>query len=201
VETDNPSTRVAANVRDLRQQRRMTVRDLSARMGELGRPLLPSGVTKIEQGQRRVDVDELVALAVALGVNPSRLLLSGTASDVPVALTPARPVPEWAAWQWADGFQPLPSRSADEGYNSDADREDFQLHSRPAEFRRDEQHPLMRAVHSLRFSAWRVVAQATRTDPTTQLIESTLSFVRRNLQRVASELDVIEEEAASRGQR
>ncbi len=179
----------------------MTVRDLSARMTELGRPLLPSGVTKIEQGQRRVDADELVALAVALGVNPSRLLLPADAGDRDVALTPTRSVPGWAAWQWADAFAPLPTRSRDEGYNTDADREDFQLHARPAEFRRDEQHPLMRRVHALRFSAWRVVAHATRTPIEPAVLASTLDYARQNLQRVGFELDAIEEQAVDRGER
>jgi hypothetical protein len=179
----------------------MSVRDLSARMSELGRPLLPSGITKLEKGQRRVDVDELVTLAVALGVNPSRLLLPAEAGDQDVPLTPTLTVPGWAAWQWADGFAPLPTRSKAEGYNTEGDREDFLMHSRPAEFRRQEQHPLIRAVHSLRFSAWRVVAQATRADRDPKTLESTLSYARRDLQRVTWELDGIEEESGSRGER
>src|SRR4051794_25470240 len=142
METDSPSERLAANVRALRDARGMSVRDLSARLSELGRPLLPSGITKIEQGQRRVDVDDLVALAVALRVNPSRLLLPDTAGDAEVSLTPSVTVPAWAAWQWADAREPLPTRSEAEGYNTEAEAEDFQLYSRPADFRRQEQHAL-----------------------------------------------------------
>jgi hypothetical protein len=44
-------------------------------MAAAGRPILPSGLSKIEQGQRAVDVDDLVALAIALQVNPNALLL------------------------------------------------------------------------------------------------------------------------------
>ena len=55
----------------------MTVRDLSAKLEELGRPILPSGITKIEQGARRVDADDLIAIATALEVSPTRLLLHG----------------------------------------------------------------------------------------------------------------------------
>lgn len=65
--------RVAENLKRLRG--RVPVRELSARLEALGRPILPSGITKIEQGSRRVDVDDLVALAQALEVSPMRLLL------------------------------------------------------------------------------------------------------------------------------
>ena len=103
--------RVAANVKALREARGISVRGLAARMAELGRPLLPSGVGKIEQGQRRVDADELVALALALDVAPNRLLLpagAGTADGV--ELTPEVTIAtEDAAWRWACGeYQPFP---------------------------------------------------------------------------------------------
>src|SRR3712207_6224827 len=111
--TDSPGARVAANVRALRDARGMSVRELSTRMTELGHQVWPSAITKIEQGERRVDVDELVALAVALRVNPSRLLLSTTASDAEVGLTATVAVPSWAAWQWADGSSPLPTGSGE----------------------------------------------------------------------------------------
>lgn len=184
----------------------MTVRDLSARMTELGLPLLPSGITKVEQGQRRVDVDELVALAVALGVNPSRLLLPPDSLDDDVALTPTRSVPGWAAWQWADAFAPLPEHSEDDGYNTEEEIEDFQLHSRPAQVRREQRHPLMLAANNLYYSVRRVLHHATKTpDPTRERadlgLETTLNAARRNLQRVAGELDAVEEQAADDGQR
>src|SRR4051794_18703182 len=98
--------RVAENVKMLREYaRRLSVRDLSARLGELGRPLLPSGITKIEHGERRVDADDLVALALALGVTPNRLLLDGTgAPEEQFALTPRGDLsPSADAWAWACG--------------------------------------------------------------------------------------------------
>lgn len=175
----------------------MTVRDLSARMTELGQPVLPSGITKIEQGQRRVDADDLVALAIALAVNPSRLLLPADAGDQQVSLTPTRSVPAWAAWQWADAFAPLLPSSGED--NTPAEREDFELHSRPAEIRREQQHPLIRAVAALRFSASRAIRQATKDAREPDVLKSTLSYARRDVQRVSSELDTLEEEAATRG--
>jgi transcriptional regulator with XRE-family HTH domain len=68
---------VAENVKAYRSRRRMSLRELSAKLKEQGRPILPSGITKIEHGERRVDADDLVALAIAFNVSPARLLLPG----------------------------------------------------------------------------------------------------------------------------
>ncbi len=65
---------VRANVRRLREAAHLSLRDLSDLMGEAGRPMLPSGINRIEQGARRVDVDDLVVLAKVLGVRPDELL-------------------------------------------------------------------------------------------------------------------------------
>src|SRR3954468_4737560 len=105
---EGPGDRLASNSKQLRERRDLTVRQLSTRLTELGRPILPSGITKIEQGQRRVDADDLMALAVALGVTPNRLLLTGEIADDTVHLTPAVAVSQAAAWWWAAGEQRLP---------------------------------------------------------------------------------------------
>jgi transcriptional regulator with XRE-family HTH domain len=65
---------VAHNVKALREARGLTQTDVSDRMGAIGRPLLPTGVLKVEQGNRRVDVDDLVALALVFDVPPDELL-------------------------------------------------------------------------------------------------------------------------------
>ncbi len=66
--------RVGDNVKRLRLAHELSLRDLSAKLAGCGRPILASGLMKIEHGQRRVDVDDLAALAEALGVLPGRLL-------------------------------------------------------------------------------------------------------------------------------
>jgi transcriptional regulator with XRE-family HTH domain len=105
------ATYVRRNVAELRVQRRMTLAQLSEAMGQLGRPILPSGLGKIEKGDRRVDVDDLVALAMALNVTPTRLLLPGGADpdSSSVELTGSRAVPWARAWAWATGREALPS--------------------------------------------------------------------------------------------
>lgn len=52
-----------------RRSAKMSQRDLAARLG-----CLPSTIDRIESGQRRIDVVELVALAEALSVDPRALL-------------------------------------------------------------------------------------------------------------------------------
>lgn len=51
-------------------------------MGVLGRPMQPSGLSKIEHC-RRVDADHLLALALALDVTPNRRRLPGAAGEDP----------------------------------------------------------------------------------------------------------------------
>jgi transcriptional regulator with XRE-family HTH domain len=65
---------VAAQIRWERDRKHLSLQALSERLAALGRPILPSGLSKIEQGDRRVDVDDLVALADALGTVPGALL-------------------------------------------------------------------------------------------------------------------------------
>ena len=95
---------VAGNVRELRARRRLSVRDLSKRLGELGYPLLPSGVSNVEAAdgprRRRVTVDDLPALALGLTTTPAALLSPhGNPAEL-VAVTPdltmqAAHVAEW----------------------------------------------------------------------------------------------------------
>lgn len=92
----------------------MTTARLADLVNEHGVSMNATTVTKIEKKDRRVTVDELVALAVALGVSPPLLLLpierpegerAGGDSEIP--LTDGQ-VAEWeAAWRWMHGQRPL----------------------------------------------------------------------------------------------
>jgi transcriptional regulator with XRE-family HTH domain len=75
---------VAANIRRLRELTGLTLQDVSDRLTRHGRPIARSGLSKIEAGHRRVDVDDLVAIANALGVTADRLLR--TADGAPLGL-------------------------------------------------------------------------------------------------------------------
>lgn len=63
---------VAANVKAARGF--MPYAELARRLDGHGRPIPPLGLRRLEAGTRRVDVDELVALAAVLGVMPQDLL-------------------------------------------------------------------------------------------------------------------------------
>ena len=66
--------RVAENLKRLRSIQRVTTEQLAERVSGLGRPMYATTITKVEKLWRRVDVDDLVALATALGVTPAQLL-------------------------------------------------------------------------------------------------------------------------------
>lgn len=74
----NPTNaRVAQRIAQVRRQRGLTLQELREGLERLGHPLLLSALSKIENGQRRVNVDDLIAMALALKVTPLTLLLPG----------------------------------------------------------------------------------------------------------------------------
>lgn len=65
---------VADNIIRIRRRRKLTLNDMSWLLGEVGRPLLPSGCSAVETLRRNITVDDLAAFAKALGVSPLVLL-------------------------------------------------------------------------------------------------------------------------------
>ena len=105
---------VIENLKQLRDARRLTYRELADRLAELGRPIPTLGLSRIEKGTRRVDADDLVALAIALGVNPAALLLPrDTGPGDEIELAENFPAAAVAAWEWSAGHYPLPVPDAD----------------------------------------------------------------------------------------
>jgi transcriptional regulator with XRE-family HTH domain len=95
--------RVTESVRTHRLRRGLSHRQLSARLAEIGHPILPSGIAKIEDGSRRVDVDDLVALALALRVPLPLLLMPASDTGQPVELTEETNMKFTDAWRWVRG--------------------------------------------------------------------------------------------------
>ncbi|MER5312910.1 helix-turn-helix transcriptional regulator [Streptomyces sp. NPDC002773] len=95
-------------MRRVRELRGLSTYDLSRLMEAIGRPIAASAVAKIERAERRVDVGDLTALAAALRVNPSALLLPLTdrASET-VEITGVGSVDAESAWDWMDGEMPI----------------------------------------------------------------------------------------------
>jgi hypothetical protein len=130
---------VIKNVEELRADRGLSLRGLSERLGAIGRPILPAVLHRFGQGKRRVDVDDLVALALALRVNPNALLLPRhVAPDDVIELAPGTQEHAAPAWAWADGRITLPltdrTRSLAESAADHArySRPDFQIEPEPA---------------------------------------------------------------------
>jgi len=73
-----PTRIVGANVKRIRGDIGFTQADLSRSLAQNGHPIPVSSIGRIETGDRRVEVDDLVALALALGVSPLALLLPHT---------------------------------------------------------------------------------------------------------------------------
>ncbi|MGF6822421.1 transcriptional regulator with XRE-family HTH domain [Microbacterium sp. ZKA21] len=100
--------RVGERVRLIRREREMTQEHLSATLAAIGRPMPTASIGRLESGDRRVDVDDLMALAYALDVSPLSLLLPFT--DRPDdRFKPAgvgREVEAVSAWMWAAGVGP-----------------------------------------------------------------------------------------------
>lgn len=105
---------VAANVQRFRKRRELSIYQLSAKLRKAGRLITPAAVGKIERQERQVSVDDLMALAVALDVNPAMLLLPPTVKGS-VELTGGGTVSAAAAWDWFRKDMPLRVPEGDDG--------------------------------------------------------------------------------------
>ncbi|MFE9296308.1 helix-turn-helix domain-containing protein [Streptomyces niveus] len=105
--TDPSGRTVAANVRRVREARGLSTYELARKL-KAERPISPSALAKIERAERRVDVGDLMALAVALGVSPTALLLPVKVEpDEQIEVTGSTPVTAYSAWHWIEGGGPL----------------------------------------------------------------------------------------------
>ncbi|MFG2277073.1 hypothetical protein ACGFNQ_00100 [Streptomyces asoensis] len=82
--------------------------------------------TEPPKNVRRIDVDDLVALAAALGVTPNALLLPHRGSGS-IDLTGGGTVDATFVWAWAEGCRPLTIPEGDDG----TPNADFQRYAHP----------------------------------------------------------------------
>lgn len=102
--------RVADRVKKLRNASGLTYKELSERLDALGRPIPVLGLSRLEKGERRVDADDLIALALALDVTPNRLMLpdvDARSSASMHGLTPEVRGRPQELWSWAQGEEPI----------------------------------------------------------------------------------------------
>jgi transcriptional regulator with XRE-family HTH domain len=104
--------RIAEAIRRIRRSQDITTAELSRRLTALGQPIPETSITKAEHGTRRVDADDLVGLALALGISPNTLLMPDAdwlGARTVYELTPAVTGTADELWQWAQGERPLPA--------------------------------------------------------------------------------------------
>ncbi len=196
--TRDTAAAVAANLKAVRRRRGLTVRQLSERLKELGAPILPSGITKIEQGDRRVDVNDLMALAAALNISPARLLLPDVGERDLIQITPNMPPQElWLAWDWMEGQSSL----SYDGEHLDKRRVLEYSDERPAWMRIREQHPVMRAYRSLHYWLHLLVSRVDEGPRRPDLLLMSFDAVRAEIHGLMQALDRMEGEASDRGER
>lgn len=189
---------VAENVEAVRKRRGLTQQQLASRLAELGRPMQASAVAKVESGDRRVDVDDLAALAVALNVSVARLLLPDGDENQPVFVVPAFSVPAYSAWDWATGERSLATEGDDLLDPLVQERDLDFIAERPRWKRLRDDQALAKAA---RHVAW-VVGKALRSEtqyktPRTRVagalgwlarLDDALDDVKRSAERVADEV-------------
>lgn len=189
---------VAANVRAVREARGLSQQQLAGGVAELGRPMQATTIAKIEGGDRRVDVDDLVALALALNVSPARLLVGDQPQDEEVRLAADVSVPAWRAWHWAvaDHSLYLPTDDL-----SDADHARYEFRwadEQPLWVRRRNDNDLYKAGRRLTERIERAVDQLATTGAkghSAELVALISKQVRVAIGAVERELDLAAEEA------
>lgn len=107
---------LAQQLRRVREDRNVTYTELVKRLEDLGHPIPILGLRRIERGERRVDVDDLVALARALRVPPVLLLFPVDAAGPLVELVPGVLADPNAALAWFTGEGRMPHGLSDEEY-------------------------------------------------------------------------------------
>ncbi|GAB6859095.1 helix-turn-helix domain-containing protein [Microbacterium xylanilyticum] len=99
---------VGENIKRLRGDMGVTQAELSKRLAANGRPIPVASIGRIESGDRRVEVDDLAAIAIALGVGPLALLLPDTRLPVDVVeITGWGKAQAREAWFWGASGVPL----------------------------------------------------------------------------------------------
>jgi transcriptional regulator with XRE-family HTH domain len=108
-----PSDAIAAQVRQRRQQLNLNRQQLAEKCASVGAPqITAAALTNIETGRRdaagkrrrEVSVEELLALAVALGVFPVDLIVPGEAEEEePCSVTPEVTTSAGHARRWISG--------------------------------------------------------------------------------------------------
>ncbi|MFF9215514.1 helix-turn-helix domain-containing protein [Streptomyces viridosporus] len=186
---------VASRVKDLREASRLTTEALAQRVSDAGQPMRSTTITKIEQAKRRVDVDDLMALAIALNVSPLALLLPVDEDDKFVAqLTTTRDATRGDAWRWGTGARALPPAPGDPV--SPEQQDDFERMGLPPEELFGRRNTAGRIADELREDVYRLLPTAGFASASMkeheELYGRRLATARSSIDRLTGEMDRIE---------
>ena len=112
---------LAKRVEQVRKARGLTQRDVAQRLANLGVSMHQTAIAKIENGERKVTVEDALLLAAVLDVAPVNLLLP-LADNVDMALGNLT-VSSGEMREWARGFTPLPGQDSRADLTEIPDRE------------------------------------------------------------------------------
>lgn len=101
-----PSEVLAEQVKEWRRRRNLSAQQLADRIAELGGTLDRVAVSKLENGQRGVSLDEALMLADALNVPPPVLIL-GIGAEDRVAISDRSVIHPGLALEWFTGADTL----------------------------------------------------------------------------------------------
>jgi transcriptional regulator with XRE-family HTH domain len=108
-QTRRASRVLGAQMREVRERRRWSLRELAERLAEVGHPMHHVTVAKIETGVRGVALDEVLALAYALDVSPLHLITPLDDAEA-VAVTDTVSAGAVEVRRWLRGQTPLPGQ-------------------------------------------------------------------------------------------
>lgn len=131
---------VATNVQRLRQEANLTYAELGRMLDAAGRSIPTLGLRKIEANERRVDADDLTALALVLGVSPITLLMPPGVDSPTVWKTGRYPVTDDAKtytpqqiWEWLRADHPLDHPGGYSTGRPSRESIEFRLKARPSD--------------------------------------------------------------------
>lgn len=109
-----PSEVVAKQVLRWRRRRNLSVQALADRIADLGGSLNRIAISRIENGNRSVGLDDWLLLSHALAVPPVLLFVDLEGGD-DVAVAPMVTLHPWLVWNWATGQEAPIVRRPGEG--------------------------------------------------------------------------------------
>jgi transcriptional regulator with XRE-family HTH domain len=112
--TEDETSTLGTNLKRLREYNGYSLRKLSSELATYGIAINADGLNRAEKGRRKVNTDELLALALVFDVSPLKLLLPPGRRGTTTQLTDNVSADAADVWRWALGRAPL-------SYPEDAD--------------------------------------------------------------------------------